>query len=180
MNKPNLHDPAEWTGHWWLPADPEGVVAGVLRFEPNDGLTLSLVGGFEDRILRQIGPNAFAVSEASQVWPIIHGIAANKEITLLECLATHSRSHNMGPTAQQTVAPQTALIGVHLNNSEEAKFAAVEASVENLTWWSADSVFSGSLGLANDERPDGTGMIKATPVDTLSIAFADFTASLWP
>lgn len=178
MKEPNLHDPAEWTGHWWLPADPETVVAGVLRFEPNHGLTLSLVGGFEDRILRQIGPNSFAVLDGSQVWPVIHGVAANKEITLLECIATHSQSYNMGPTAQQSVAPLTALIGVHLNNSEEAKFAAVEASVENLTRWSADSVFSGSLGLADDERPDGTGTIKATPVDTLSTTFGDLTAYL--
>lgn len=47
----NLDTSAEWSGFWWLPDDPEHQVPGVLRYEPKDGLVLSLIGTFEDRIM---------------------------------------------------------------------------------------------------------------------------------
>lgn len=43
----NLDTSAEWSGFWWLPDDPEYQVPGVLRYEPKDGLVLSLIGTFE-------------------------------------------------------------------------------------------------------------------------------------
>lgn len=52
--KPRLDKPADWTGHWWLPEDPDNTVAGVLRYDPAAGLRLDLIGGFENRILRPI------------------------------------------------------------------------------------------------------------------------------
>ncbi|MFJ6743148.1 hypothetical protein ACIQOU_30250 [Streptomyces sp. NPDC091279] len=37
-----------WTG--WLPDDPDEQVPGMLRYAPESGLSLSLIGAFEDRI----------------------------------------------------------------------------------------------------------------------------------
>lgn len=66
---PRLDKPSEWTGHWWLPEDPERAIPGVLRYVPGDGLRLSLIGGFEDRITRPID-GGVAVMEGSRSWPL--------------------------------------------------------------------------------------------------------------
>lgn len=46
MDKYLLSDSHEWSGHWWLPSAPDDRVAGVLSFDPEDGLTLRLIGGW--------------------------------------------------------------------------------------------------------------------------------------
>ncbi|WP_443050369.1 hypothetical protein [Streptomyces sp. NBC_00286] len=46
----NLDEAGEWAGLWWLPDDPDEQVPGVLRYDPESGLSLSLIGAFEDRI----------------------------------------------------------------------------------------------------------------------------------
>ncbi|WP_155057833.1 ApeA N-terminal domain 1-containing protein [Streptomyces blattellae] len=48
----NLDEAGEWAGLWWLPEDPDEQVPGVLRYDPESGLSLSLIGAFEDRVGR--------------------------------------------------------------------------------------------------------------------------------
>lgn len=163
---PWLHNPAEWSGHWWLPEDPDETRAGVLRYEPDEGLTLSLVDGFDDQIREQIGPGAFAV-KGTRRWDVLHGVADNKQVTLFDCLPTSSTSYGMGfgAPAKQKVHAGTALVGVHLSSRDDAVFTGGRASIEGLTDWSGDSVFSMTLGLEDGDRLDGHGAIEATPVD---------------
>ena len=33
-DKRRLDESAEWTGHWWLPEEPDRVIPGVLRYDP--------------------------------------------------------------------------------------------------------------------------------------------------
>jgi len=72
-------DPQEWTGHWWLPGVPDQTVPGVLRFGPNDGLTLSLIGGFESRVLHRHGSGMVERIGESRTWPVIQGVAGNTD-----------------------------------------------------------------------------------------------------
>lgn len=163
---PWLSEAAEWVGHWWLPDDLENPQPGVLRYEPVGGLSLALIGGFEDRILRRVGPGAWDEMEESRSWEVILGIAENKEVTLLDCLPTKSKSYGLdlrGP-AKQTIHVQTALVGVHLPSKDDRVFTACRASVEGLTAWSADSVLCMTMGLRDDQL-DGRGTIEATPVE---------------
>jgi hypothetical protein len=47
----NLRDQGEWAGLWWLPDEPDHQIPGTLRYTIDDGLRLTLIGAFEDRIL---------------------------------------------------------------------------------------------------------------------------------
>ena len=38
-----------WRGNFWLPDKPDHAQQGFLNYSPHDGVTLSLVGGFNDR-----------------------------------------------------------------------------------------------------------------------------------
>ncbi|GAB2473652.1 hypothetical protein GCM10027030_05210 [Luteococcus sediminum] len=175
---PRLDKPAEWTGHWWLPEDPQRAVPGVLRYEPGAGLTLSLIGGFEDRILQPL-EGGYAVMEGSRSWPLVLGTADNKEITLLDCYPQHTQSYWPGPDGphKQTISALTALVGVHLEDAEQEVFTESRVSVENLTLWAASSVFTQSLGL-DGERLDGRGTLAVKPVDEPSVVVDGTTITL--
>lgn len=178
-NKPRLDLPAEWSGHWWLPDDPSHAVPGVLRYEPDDGLLLSLIGGFEYRIMEEVRPGAYNVRNESRTWPVVHGIAENKAITLLNCLPEHSQTYGPGVNgpSTQTISALTALVGVHLDGEDHEVFASCLVSVEDLQRWSSSSVFTGSIGL-KDERADGRGTISVEPVEEPSVVVDGTTITL--
>jgi hypothetical protein len=50
-NPLNLDSPREWYGMWWIPNEPETKVPGVLRYNLDNGLVLSLIEDFENKIL---------------------------------------------------------------------------------------------------------------------------------
>lgn len=164
-DKPRLDKSAEWTGHWWLPDAAESTVPGVLRYDPVDGLRLDLIGGFEDRVLRQVRPGVL-VDQGTKTWPVILGLADNKEVTLIDCWPSHSKSYGVGFTGphKQTIGAMTGLIGVHLSEIEHAAFTELRVSVENLGHWSSSSAFAGAIGIENDKM-DGTGHISVSPVE---------------
>lgn len=167
----NLDESAEWAGLWWLPDDPAERVPGVLRYEPGDGLALSLIGAFEDRILSSPSPGVVAVHEGRRMWDVIHGVAEQREITLLGC-APNGGGRNIGARVKspdkQTVVATTALIGAHVSGGDVAAFSAAEVSVEDLGVWAASSVFEGFYG-APDGKLDGSGSISVKPSKTQSI-----------
>lgn len=139
MMTPWLSEHCDWTGHFWLPEDPDHRVPGVLVWSPDKGLSLSLIGGFQDRIIEQIGPGLQAVKSRVDGWPLIHGFAENSAITLLDCFLRRSTSLGFRPVSKQTIGATFGLIGVHIDNDEDLLFTATEIAVENLTAWTTES-----------------------------------------
>jgi len=131
MNEPWLDEQHTWQGHWWLPDEPDDAVAGVLTYEPSGGLTLDLIGGFEGMISEEVRPGAYTVRDESGTWPVVHGVAANKEVTLLDCVPTRTMSRNFGASEAQTIRPRAALVGVHLDQPQQAAFNECHISVED-------------------------------------------------
>ncbi|WP_230855127.1 ApeA N-terminal domain 1-containing protein [Arthrobacter terrae] len=170
--------PAEWTGNWWLPENPEHPVPGVLRYEPEEGLRLLLIGGFEDRTFHPIDGGMDEADETF-TWPLLLGSADNKEITLLDCLSVSSESYGLGVGGlhKQTVSALTALVGVHLKNVDQEAFTKCEVSVENLNLWSDSSVFTKTLGI-KDEKLNGEGSIHVKPTNEPSVAVSGTMISL--
>ncbi|MFG1766940.1 HEPN domain-containing protein [Micromonospora parva] len=167
----NLDESAEWAGLWWLPDDPDERIPGVLRYEPEDGLVLSLIGAFEDRIFSNPFPGVVAVHEGHRTWHVIHGAAEQREITLLACVPNSSKrtiGARVKSPDKQTVAAATALIGAHVSGEDDAAFSAAEVSVEDLGLWAASSVFEGFHG-APDGKPDGSGSISVKPSEAQSV-----------
>ncbi|MFT0848217.1 HEPN domain-containing protein [Actinomycetaceae bacterium L2_0104] len=167
----NLDENGEWAGMWWLPEAPEEQVPGVLRYDSNDGLSLTLIGAFEDRIMSSPSPGMTVFHEGSRTWDVIHGAAEQRKITLLGCHPTNSK-RTIGARVQtpdtQTVEAITVLIGAHIASEDEAVFRAAEVSVEDLGHWRASSIFEAVLG-APDGRPDGSGTISVKPVPAQSV-----------
>jgi hypothetical protein len=166
-----LDEGHEWAGLWWLPDHPDEHVPGILRYDPEDGLSLSLIGTFEDRITSHIATGAITFHEGSRTWNVIHGAAERREITLLDCIPTSSRrtlgARVKSPDAQVVVAT-TAIIGAHIGGEEDAAFSAAEVSVEDLGLWAASSVFERFVGFPHGTI-DGTGRIAVKPVETQSV-----------
>jgi ApeA N-terminal domain 1 len=128
-----LSERAEWSGRWWLPDDPETVIAGVLRYEPGAGSTLSLVGGFSERNLVEIEGGWRDVETPSLRWPVLQGYASGKRVTLLDCAPVASVSRGFlgtllqGPDEQQ-ISVTSALIGVHIDRADEEVFTRCEVA----------------------------------------------------
>ncbi|RPK49170.1 hypothetical protein EES37_07685 [Streptomyces sp. ADI91-18] len=167
----NLDEVGEWSGIWWLPDDPDQPIPGVLRYSPDDGLVLSLIGAFEDRIMSTPSPGLTVFHEGSRNWDVIHGAAEQREISLLGCYLNGVR-RSVGARVKspdkQTVVAMTALVGAHVSGEDDAAFSAAEVAVEDLAFWAASSVFEGFLG-APGGKIDGTGSISVKPVQTRSV-----------
>ncbi|MDY4493246.1 HEPN domain-containing protein [Schaalia hyovaginalis] len=170
-NPLNLDEAGEWAGLWWLPDDPDKQVPGILRYDGEGSPSLALIGAFEDRITSDLAPGVTACHEGTKTWDVIHGVAENREVTLLGCVPTRTK-RTMGARVKspdtQTVAATMAIIGAHVSGEEDAAFAVAEVSVEDLGLWAASSVFEVSLGTSED-RIDGTGTISVKPVEAQSV-----------
>lgn len=177
MDKPLLSELRTWRGYWWPPGEEDKAMPGTLTYRPDEGLVLDLIGGWDTEIRQEVRPGVFAVLEGSHRWPVLHGLAENREITLLDCLATHTVSRNFGPPEEQTIHVLTALAGVHLDTSDQAIFTECHVAVEDLTMWSQSSVLSGSVGI-EEGRPNGTGSLVAEPVQDPSVIVNGVVTSL--
>ncbi|MEJ6489052.1 hypothetical protein PQI23_04875 [Leucobacter sp. USCH14] len=167
----SLDEAGEWAGLWWLPDDPDERIPGILRYDAEEGLSLSLIGAFEDRIMSKPAPGMTVFQEGTRTWKVIHGAAEQREVTLLDCVPTGGKRTMFARVKspdKQTVIASIAIIGAHLKGEEDAAFSAAEISVEDLGYWAASSVFEGFHG-APDGRLDGTGQISVKPVDAQSV-----------
>ena len=115
----------EKLGLWWLPADQNQRVAGVLRFSREDGLGLSLIGSFE----------ATQRFELREEYPVVQGLTQEGElITLCDCVTTKLGQPFSG-VAHQSLAPRSAYIGGHYSDPQEARFREVAVSYSHLAEW---------------------------------------------
>jgi hypothetical protein len=109
--------------------------------------------------------------EGIRTWDVIHGVAEQREISLLGCVPKGGKRTMFARVKspdKQTLAATTAIIGAHVSGEEDAAFSAVEVSVEDLGLWAASSVFAGFFG-APDGKIDGSGSISVKPVEVQSV-----------
>lgn len=167
----NLDEAGEWAGLWWLPDGPDEKVPGVLRYDVDGGLLLSLIGAFEDRVMSNPAPGVVRYHEGTRTWDVIHEVAERREITLLGSVPKSSkRAFGARVTSpdKQTVSAVVAIIGAHVRGDDDQVFAIAEVSVEDLGVWAASSVFEGFFG-ASGGKIDGTGRISVKPVEAQSV-----------
>lgn len=173
-----LDKPREWSGKWWLPGDRDRAVAGILRYDPSDGLLLSLIGGLEEQVYRRYRGGLMMTGE--DPWPVIHGAIEGKLVTLLDCSPGATKRYGFLPKDapdEQTVHALTALVGVHLDSADDALFSTSRVSVEDLRRWSNSSVFTQTIGMT-DGRRNGHETIGVEPVDEPSVVVDETTIRL--
>lgn len=167
-----LDESGEWTGHWWLPETPDERLPGVLRYDGKGGLSLSLIGAFDERVSSSPAPGVTFVHAGVRTWDVIWGVADGREITLMDCLPTRTdRSVFAGLKTSdvQVIVAAIGVVGVHVSRDEDTTFVATEVVVEDMMPWAVSSVFSDSLGYRDGEL-DGTGTISVEPVEIEAVA----------
>jgi hypothetical protein len=166
-----LDEAGEWVGLWWMPDHPREQIPGVLRYDAEGNLSLSLIGAFDDRITSNPVPGLTLQHEGTRTWDVIHGAAEQREITLLGCVpigGNRTVAARIVSPDSQTVAATTAVIGAHIGSENDPAFATAEVSVEDLGLWAASSAFERLLG-SPDDKFDGTGSISVRPVEAQSV-----------
>ena len=120
-----MMDKFEYEGIWWLPDKPEKQVSGTLRFTPNEGAILDLIGSFKDT--KEI--NKMLELE------IILGISSNgKNITLHKCFETKSNV-SVPRLLTSSFYANEVFVGAHFQKSEDIKFRELSICYSYLDEW---------------------------------------------
>lgn len=115
----------EYEGDWWLPEEPKQVIRGRLRFTPQEGAVLQLIGSYKE--LEKI-------MKTSNL-RIIQGFSSEgKKITLYDCLFTHVKASLPGmPVCLLHVA--YVLVGKHFERPEDVRFKSLWVRFSYLDDW---------------------------------------------
>lgn len=176
-----MNEAREWAGQWWRPEDPENKVPGVLSFSPDTGLRLRLIGGWKYNVTRRGANGSTIVTDELQRWPIVVGIGDGKGITLLSVNVATAKSFGVAgmfavPDTLELRA-NTALVGVHMDDPDEAAFIAASGHVEDLTVWTRRTGIEETHYFGS--KPDEvSGMIKINRLSPLSVEAGPLTVKL--
>ncbi|MBP7795954.1 MAG: hypothetical protein KA059_04170 [Elusimicrobiales bacterium] len=118
----------EYKGIWWLTNNPKEQVSGTLRFTPDEGAILDLIGSFKDiknmnKMLEMLEPE------------IILGVSSNgKNITLYKCFEKKSNFSFPGFQTSSFYA-NVVFIGAHFQKSEDIRFKNISVHYLHLDEW---------------------------------------------
>lgn len=114
----------EYMGIWWLPENSSKSITGILKYDPNEGAYLELMGEF-------VKPRYFSALEFN----IILGKTSNgKDITLYKCFEKERNfSSNGFPTT--VIFANIIFEGVLFDSEKDIKFNEISCRYSNLDEW---------------------------------------------
>jgi hypothetical protein len=115
-----LEDQAQ-QGLWWLPSQPDNRLHGVLTYEPNDWVKLSLIGGLGGN------PSNFRAE-------MVAGLVQGAWVTLLGCTQAGIKISSPGFESQQLFA-QAILRGAAFETLDEVRFDQAIVELSHLGEW---------------------------------------------
>ncbi|KML00719.1 HEPN domain-containing protein [Bacillus altitudinis] len=127
--KLSIYDQFEIRGYWWLPSNPEHVIAGILNFGL-DGIDLKLFGTLT---------KGFPFEEKTDKFDFILGQTEEGNITLHNGFQTKMKMS--GITSTQLTFNQL-LIGKHFTNKKEMLFHSASINYSYLEEWMGHHPFS--------------------------------------
>ncbi|MEV4689468.1 hypothetical protein MRBLWH3_003652 [Microbacterium sp. LWH3-1.2] len=151
----------------------------MLSFEPDDGLTLRLIGGWS---IDYEEPTESVIVTANRMpqAPLIHGVSRGELITLADVFFTKMerfRVGHRGPADSTIAHAETALVGCHLDDADSTVFEGAIATIENMSSWSRLSGMRSEVGRDDDGRR--TSGITNVQVGPLVAEIGDVTATLF-
>ena len=121
----------EYEGIWWLPHSPDNILAGILKFTPEEGIFLKLIGG---RFLQDLEKLQEPAKEK-----VVLGLASKGiPVTLENC---REIQFNLGlssgnPLYQSaTMQAERVYLGEHFPSPEEIKFRKISVRYLYLDDW---------------------------------------------
>lgn len=127
----------EFEGLWWLPETPEARVPGTLRFSPDFGVSLDLLGSLKDQ-----GDHVATVQRELTHPGVVLGLSSKgKPVTLWECWERR-KTVNLAGFTKTSFHADFVVVGAHLGGAEEARFTKISAECRHLDEWAGISGFS--------------------------------------
>jgi ApeA-like protein len=121
-----LNDVFEYQGHWWLAGTDGDKVPGILKFDPDAGATLDLLGSLEGL------PGAIDPLEPE----IILGISSDgRHITLQDSGKTWGNLAIGSGFSTSTFAVNTIFVGEHFDRAEDVGFERLVVKYLHLDAW---------------------------------------------
>ncbi len=165
-------EPFDLSGVWWLPDNPKNQIAGNLKFSPEAGAHLELIGSFKNPADLRVLDNSVFSSP-----PIILGITLNgKLVTLYKCFEKSFGLSLPGLTKSIFIA-SFVFIGCHFQKEEAILFNEVSINYSNLDDWISISGIS-----QQTEFDQGGRLAKMTleykPPTEISAGIQDFVIKL--
>lgn len=131
-------------GRWWVPGvDPRKAVGGLLKYEPDDGLTLELL----DKLPRVSDQPDDLLSEADE--KIVLGVTHEEGAVTLVDVARHSRHRRYTPwlAEQEEWRAGVAFLGTHFDQADSVLFDTATLELDVLpvlvNWHPFDSEILG-------------------------------------
>jgi hypothetical protein len=115
-------------GQWFIFGNDQQSAVGVLKFDPDTGLTLDVQRHRAPNLAQAFGGAGF------QSPPVVRGIDAHgKPVTLFGCIVT--KYNSTAALDDYKIAVSCATVGAHYNNFNDAMFNDVRASYSILDAW---------------------------------------------
>jgi hypothetical protein len=144
-----VSDVYEAQGHWWLPGREDKKVPGTLKFDPDIGGTLSLIGAlsvwtdYAEPVIGEDGSVMMSmtldVQQRSGDYPRVYGEADGHPFTLDDCFQTHVSGSMFGPASKQTVRVDRVYRDVSFSDGEGAGANALNLSLAYLNDWAMET-----------------------------------------
>src|SRR4051812_30400415 len=119
----------EYQGHWWTPGEPDEMLPGILKFDPEEGATLSLFGSLR-------------APEEDDGVPIL-GLSVDYTPITLTNLNWPPSIPGMLPGTRRsgtsTVVAGTVIVGEHFEREEEVGFERLIVEYLHLDAWAGVS-----------------------------------------
>lgn len=127
-----------YTGFWWEDGAATEQQPGTLTIAADGKAELDLIRGFDLFTGRKEIESGGITFESFDERPIkvLHGVADNKEFTLLGCRSSHVQLNSLtGKPDKQTLRVRRVLIGIHLKDSGQPVFKSCTLQIENMQTW---------------------------------------------
>ncbi|WP_214323065.1 HEPN domain-containing protein [Nonomuraea sediminis] len=183
------HRAFEAQGEWWLPGREGRRVAGVLRFDPDAGSELRLIGTFRgmdeegERTERRGAVVTITYSrdslENAGTYPRILGRAGGNSYTLEDCVRKSVRRSLTGGGGTETVNVNQIYRGANFGDSELPTANSVSVDLRYLTQWIGRPAIKESYTFLSESNPDLKAIdLKVVPLDDQTALLADGTLRL--
>ncbi|MFJ6389089.1 HEPN domain-containing protein [Streptomyces sp. NPDC091972] len=150
-------EPFESEGLFWLPEAEEQQIAGKISFTHSEGVKLYLIGGFSEF-------QSFTNLNDVARFPIIHGVAGKRYLTLQDCTRSSYRIEFPGMLREDYRAV-TLFAGQTLLTSDDQHFTEVTVRFNNLWDWTQRTIISQNYTFDSDSKLT-SATLTLTPLET--------------
>ncbi len=180
MSSDDLTIEQSWRGNFWLADKPDEPQQGFLTYTPDDGVTLRLVAGFDDRQRVSTSTTGYVVTKGPGRFPVILGaVGSGKPVTLVDCRVTHSElSGFVDEVRDQDISAEQVLTNVTLKDPDAAVFSELAIELENLTEWDRHDEVTIFVDPSEESPRRENWRVHVEPLKPLSATVGELTIEL--